>query len=488
MILEELFRGVPVLLLTGDPRTEITSLTYSSADIRAGGLFAALKGEARDGFLFVGEALARGAAAVLSDRPRPEGIDAVWVQVFDAREALALAAANFYGHPSRRMTLVGITGTKGKTTMTYLLEAILRKAGFSVGVIGTINYRGPGFVREAKRTTPEAPDLQRMLTEMADGGATHVIMEVSSHALDRKRVVGVAFDVAVFTNLSDEHLDYHLTMEDYFAAKKKIFFLNSKKRTAVVNQDDTWGQKLIAELPMTTVTYGLSPAALVRAERFKLNGTGIEALIKYPGGQIGIASALSGRHNLYNILASFSVALALNVPPLAIRDGLAALAQVPGRFEKVANTLGFQVFVDFAHTEDSLRNILETARGLKPARLLVVFGAGGDRDRLKRGPMGRAAAELADWVVLTSDNPRSEDPRTILRDIEKGILETGKKSYVVVPDRRDAIAKALGMARKGDLVVIAGKGHETYQEIKGLTHHFSDVETAREILLSLGSK
>ncbi len=488
MTLEELFRGVPVLLLSGDPRTDITSLAYSSADVLPGGLFAALKGEVQDGFLYVGDALVRGASAILSDRPKPSGVKTAWVQVFDSREALALAAANFHGHPSRRMILVGITGTKGKTTMTYLLEAILRQAGFRVGVIGTINYRGPGFVREAERTTPEAPDLQRTLAEMADAGATHVIMEVSSHALDRKRVVGTAFDVAVFTNLSGEHLDYHLTMEDYFAAKKKIFFLNSKKRTAVVNQDDPWGQKLILELPLTTVTYGLSPAALVRAERFKLNGTGIEALIKHPGGQIGITSALSGKHNLYNILGSFAVALALNIPPMTIRDGLVVLSQVPGRFEKVANTLGFQIFVDFAHTEDSLRNILETARDLKPGRLLVVFGAGGDRDRLKRRPMGRAAAELADWVILTSDNPRSEDPLAILREIEKGIQETGKKSYAVVSDRREAIAKTLGLARKGDLVVIAGKGHETTQEIKGQKHHFSDVETAREILHSLGSK
>jgi UDP-N-acetylmuramoyl-L-alanyl-D-glutamate--2,6-diaminopimelate ligase len=488
MTLEELFRGVPVLLFSGDPRTDIASIAYSSADVQPGALFAALKGEVKDGFVFVPEALARGAAAVLSDRPRPEGIEAAWVQVFDSREALALAAANFYGHPSRRITLVGITGTKGKTTMTYLLEAIFRKAGFVVGVIGTINHRGPGFVREAKRTTPEAPDLQRMLAEMAAQGATHVILEVSSHALDRKRVTGAAFDVAVFTNLSGEHLDYHLTMEDYFAAKKKLFFLNTKKRTAVVNEDDPWGQKLIADLPMTTITYGLSPAALVRAERFKLNGTGLEALIKYPGGQIGIASALSGKHNLYNILASFAVALALNIPPMTIRDGLAALAQVPGRFEKVANTLGFQVYVDFAHTENSLRSILETARDLKPARLLVVFGAGGDRDKLKRPRMGETAGELADWVFLTSDNPRSEDPLDILRDIEKGVLKTGAKSYTLLPDRREAIAKALATARKGDLVLIAGKGHETYQEIKGRTHHFSDVETAREILLAMGSK
>jgi UDP-N-acetylmuramoyl-L-alanyl-D-glutamate--2,6-diaminopimelate ligase len=488
MTLEELFRGVPVLLLSGNAQTEVGSLAYSSADVGPGGLFAALKGEKKDGFDFVPEALARGAAAILSDRSRPAGVEAAWIQVFDPREALALAAANFYGHPSRRLKLVGITGTKGKTTMTYLLEAIFRKAGFSVGVIGTINYRGPGFVREAKRTTPEAPDLQRMLAEMVDGGATHGIMEVSSHALDRRRVTGVAFDVAVFTNLSGEHLDYHLTMEDYFAAKKKLFFLNSKKRTAVVNEDDPWGQKLITELPMTTITFGLSPAALVRAERYKLNGTGIEALIKHPGGQIGIVSTLSGRHNLYNILASFAVALALNIPPMIIRDGLASLSQVPGRFEKVPHSLAFQVFVDFAHTEESLRGILETARDLKPARLLLVFGAGGDRDKLKRPRMGEAAGQLADYVFLTSDNPRSEDPLAILHDIEKGVLKTGTKNYTLIADRREAIAKALGMARKGDIVLIAGKGHETYQEIKGQSHHFSDVETAREILVAMGSK
>jgi UDP-N-acetylmuramoyl-L-alanyl-D-glutamate--2,6-diaminopimelate ligase len=323
---------------------------------------------------------------------------------------------------------------------------------------------------------------------MVEGGATHGILEVSSHALDRKRVVGVAFDVAVFTNLSGEHLDYHQTMEDYFEAKKKIFYLNSKKRTAVVNEDDPWGRRLIAELPMATVTYGLGPAALVRAERYKLNGTGIEALIKHPGGQIGITSALSGRHNLSNILAAFAVGLSLNIPPMVLRDGLAALAQVPGRFEKVPNTLGFQVFVDFAHTEDSLRSILATARDLKPSRLIVVFGAGGDRDRLKRAPMGRAAAELADLVILTSDNPRSEDPQAVLRDIEKGFQEAGKKPAAVIADRREALTKALGLARKGDLVLIAGKGHETYQEIQGRTHHFSDVETARELLVALGSK
>ncbi|MDD8027328.1 MAG: UDP-N-acetylmuramoyl-L-alanyl-D-glutamate--2,6-diaminopimelate ligase [Acidobacteriota bacterium] len=492
MTLEDVLKGAPRLALAGDPRTEITGLAYASGDVFPGVLFAALKGEKRDGFDFVPEALKKGAAAILSDRPRPadlmEGGTAAWVQVFDPRDVLSLCAANFYGHPARRLKLVGITGTKGKTTLTYLLEAVLEKAGFSVGVIGTINYRRPGFAQQAARTTPEAPDLQRLLAEMLEAGVTHCIMEVSSHALDRKRVSRIGFDVAVFTNLSGDHLDYHLTMEDYFEAKKKLFFLNEKKRTAVVNEDDAWGRRLIPELPMTTIGFGLGPSALVRAERPKLDGLGIEALIRFPGGQVAITSPLSGKHNLYNILAAFSAALALGIPATVIRDGIADMSQVPGRFERIENSLGFQVYVDYAHTDAALRSILETARELKPARLTVVFGAGGDRDRGKRPRMGQAAGELADRIYLTSDNPRSEDPLAILKEIEAGVIRAGAKDWTVIPDRRDAIAKALADAGRGDIVVIAGKGHETYQEIAGTKLPFSDVETAREILHAMGSR
>ena len=488
MILEDILKSVPLLELSGDPRTEIGSIAYSSKDCGPGTFFAALKGEKMDGFEFVPEALDRGAAAVLSNRPRPDGVKAAWIKVFDPRDALALCAANFYGHPARRLKMIGITGTKGKTTLSYLLEAVLEKAGFSTGVIGTINYRGPGFSVEAARTTPESPDLQRMLSEMLERGVTHCVMEVSSHALDRKRVSHIGFDVAVFTNLGGDHLDYHPTMEDYFEAKKKLFFLNDKKRTAVVNDDDSWGRRLIDDLPMTTIGFGLSPSALVRAERFKLNGTGVEALIKYPGGQIAVASPLSGKHNLYNILAAFASALALNVPPTVIRDGIAAMRQVPGRFEKVENSLGFEVFVDYAHTDGALRSILETARELKPGRLFVVFGAGGDRDRTKRPRLGRTAAELADWTYLTSDNPRSEDPLAILREIEAGVLQTGTKKYSLIPDRREAIETALTEAAKGDIIVIAGKGHEATQEIRGEKFPFSDTRVAREILVRRGSR
>ncbi len=485
MTLKDLLAGVPLLSCDGPESLDIRGLAYSSKAVEPGFLFAALKGEKRDGMDFVPEAFSRGAAVVLSDRPKPPGVQGRWIQVFDAREAVALSAANFYGKPSQKMKLVGITGTKGKTTTTFILESILKTAGFQPGVIGTISYRGPDFEQAAQRTTPESPDLQAMLKDMFDRGVSHCVMEVSSHALELKRVWGISFDVAVFTNLSGEHLDFHHTMEEYFAAKKKLFVLNSKKRTAVVNEDDPWGQRLISELPMSTITFGLGPAALVRGERFKLNGAGIEALVKYPGGQATIASGLSGKHNLYNILASFAVALALNIPPTAIKDGVAALRQVPGRFEKIENGLGFHVYVDYAHTDSALRSLLETARELRPSRIILVFGCGGDRDVSKRERMGEVAGSLADWTFLTSDNPRSEDPMAIIREIEKGILKSGSKKYAVVPDRRDAIEQALAFAKKGDVVLLAGKGHEAYQVLGDRVVPFNDAEVARAVLKTL---
>jgi UDP-N-acetylmuramoyl-L-alanyl-D-glutamate--2,6-diaminopimelate ligase len=488
MTIRDLFKGVPILALAGEEDLDISELAYSSKDVQPGFLFAALRGTKQDGFAFVAEAIGRGAAAVLSDRPRPQGVETPWIQVFDPREALALAAANFHGHPAYKMKLVGITGTKGKTTTTYILESILKEAGFAAGVLGTINYRGPGFSFEAARTTPEAPDLHRILADMLARGVTHCVMEVSSHALDLKRVAGMSFDAAVFLNLSGEHLDYHHTMEEYFAAKKKLFTLNAKKRTAVVNEDDPWGKRLIAELPLNTITFGFDPAALVRAERYRTNGAGIEALLRYPGGQIMLTSPLSGKHNLSNILASFAVALALNVPPQKIKDGIAALKRVPGRFEKVPNDLGLNVFVDYAHTDASLRSLLETAGEMKPGRIILVFGAGGDRDRTKRPRMGEAAGLFADWTILTSDNPRSEDPRAIIAEIEEGFLATGSRKYEIVPDRREAIAGALGFAKKGDYVLIAGKGHETYQITGDRTLPFSDVEVASGIMKTMGAK
>ena len=488
MKLRDLFLDLPGVRFNGNGGADILGLAYSSKEVRPGFLFAAIRGEKRDGFMFIEEALERGAAAVLSDRPRPQNWRGPWVQALDVREALALAAAAFYGHPSMKLKVIGITGTKGKTTLTYLLESILQKAGFQVGVIGTVNYRWPNMSQAAPRTTPEAPDLERMLSEMLSQGVTHCVIEASSHALEFKRVWGVHFDIAVFTNLSPEHLDYHPSMEDYFEAKKKLFFLNAKKRTAVVNLDDPWGKRLIAELPLTTVSFGLEPAAIVRADTFRFSETGIKAEVDYPGGQIRICSPLMGKHNLSNILAAVATSLALNIPGPTIKEGISALKTIPGRLQKVETGLGFQVFVDYAHTDQAIRSLLETIRDLKPHRILLVFGAGGDRDKSKRPRMGEAAASLADLSFITSDNPRSEDPLAIIADIEKGFAEKQAKNYKIVPDRKEAIFQALAEARKGDYVLIAGKGHETYQVFKAETVHFDDVEVVRAALKELEAK
>jgi UDP-N-acetylmuramoyl-L-alanyl-D-glutamate--2,6-diaminopimelate ligase len=483
--LRDVLREIPVLA-GGTPGTEeITGIAYNSKAVGPGFLFAALRGAAQNGMDFVAEAEANGAAAILSVWPKPPASGLAWVQVADAREALALAAANFYGHPSDGMKVIGVTGTKGKTTTTYLIEEILRASGAVPGLIGTIEYRRPGWKVPAPRTTPEAPDLQALLRDMLDAGVTHCVMEVSSHALEQKRVWGVSYDVAVFTNLSGEHLDYHPSMEGYFEAKKKLFTLNHKKRAAVVNMDDPWGQKLVAELPMKTVTFGLELAAIVRAVKHVLTPDGIEAQVSYPGGTMRLRSSLVGQHNLYNLLAAAAAALALNVAPADIIKGAAALKGVPGRFERVPNGRGLLIVVDYAHTDNALEHALRTARQFKPRRVIVVFGAGGDRDRDKRARMGRVAARLADWTILTSDNPRSEDPMAIIAAIETGFAKEAVKTYEIEPDRRKAIARALATANKGDFVLVAGKGHEDYQIFKDRTVHFGDIEVVEETLQAM---
>ncbi|OGD26833.1 MAG: UDP-N-acetylmuramoyl-L-alanyl-D-glutamate--2,6-diaminopimelate ligase [Candidatus Aminicenantes bacterium RBG_19FT_COMBO_59_29] len=488
MKLRELFQDISGIHFNGNGSTDILGVAYSSKQVRPGFLFAAIRGGTRDGFEFIEEALRNGAAAVLSDRPRSQSWKSPWVQATDVRAALALASANFYGQPSMRMNVVGITGTKGKTTLTYLLESIFLKAGYQPGVIGTISYRWPNTAQPAPRTTPEAPDLQRMLSEMLAQGVTHCLIEVSSHALDLKRVWGVHFDIAVFTNLSAEHLDYHSSIEDYFEAKKRLFFLNAKKRTAVVNLDDPWGKRLISELPLTTVSFGIEPAAIVRAEQYRFSETGIKAEVDYPGGQVKICSALMGKHNLYNILGAVATGLALNIPAPTIKDGVSALKNIPGRLERIESALGFQVFVDYAHTDQAMRSLLEAIRDLKPQRILLVFGAGGDRDKSKRPRMGEVAAALSDLSFITSDNPRSEDPLAIIAEIEKGFSGKGAKNYRVIPDRKEAISQALAMARKGDYVLVAGKGHEDYQIFKDRTIHFDDAEVVRSMLRTLEAK
>jgi UDP-N-acetylmuramoyl-L-alanyl-D-glutamate--2,6-diaminopimelate ligase len=482
MKLKYFLEGVPGVRYNGKEEQEIRGIAYSSKDVKPGFLFAALKGEKKDGFEFIEEALLNGAVSFLSEKPKPENFEKTWIQASDVREALALCSANLYSHPSQKMKVVGITGTKGKTTITYLLEEILKKSHFVPAVIGTISYRGPSIRISAERTTPEAPDLQRMMAEMLAQGVTHCLIEVSSHALDLRRVLGIGFDIALFSNLSGDHLDYHHTMENYFEAKKKLFFPGHKKRTAVINCDDSWGKKLISELPSGVVTYGLEPESQVRCENFKLTEKGIELTVKHPAGTLPLFSPLMGKPNLYNILASTAVALTLNIPVSAIKEGIASLQEVPGRFEKIKNSLGLHIFVDYAHTDDALKNLLETVRELNPKRIILIFGAGGDRDKTKRPRMGEVAGTLSDWTILTSDNPRSEDPLAIISDIEKGIKKTGTKNYEILPDRKEAIEHALFIGEKEDYILFAGKGHEDYQIIKDKIIPFKDADVIRGIL------
>ncbi|NPV82820.1 MAG: UDP-N-acetylmuramoyl-L-alanyl-D-glutamate--2,6-diaminopimelate ligase [Candidatus Aminicenantes bacterium] len=488
MKLSELLKDVRVVSLAAAADPEITGIAYSSKGVEPGNIFIALKGQRADGHDFLPEALERGAAVIVSERPRPAEIDRAWVQVLDAREAMALLAANFYDHPSSRLKVVGITGTKGKTTITYILEEILNTAGFRPGVVGTVEYRWAGRQYSAERTTPEAPDIQKFLRQMVEEGVSHCLMEVSSHSLELKRVWGIGFDVAVFTNLSGEHLDYHQTMENYFEAKKKLFFLNHKRQASVVNIDDPWGERLLSELPMQTISFGFKPEAVVRAEKFTINQEGMTATVSSPLGQLTFTSSLIGKHNLYNFLAAISAALVLSIPVPDILKGISSVKRIPGRFENVPNGLGIKVIVDYAHTDGALENLLQAVRSLNPKKVILVFGCGGDRDRLKRPRMGEVAARLADWTIITSDNPRSEEPEQIISEIEEGFRRLGNHNYEKIVDRRRAIETALVMARKGDWVVVAGKGHENYQVFKDRTVPFSDVETAREIIDSLEKK
>lgn len=483
MKVKALIKDIPVVQVTGNQQEDVKGIAYSSRAVKPGFLFAALSGEKKDGFHFIPEAIAKGATIILSERPMPSEFDVNWIQVQDARKTLALCSARFFHYPSRRMHVIGVTGTKGKTTITYLIESILLAAGFSPGVIGTVSYRGPGLSQTAERTTPEAPDLQRLMKKMLQHKATHCVMEVSSHSLVLDRVTAVDFDVAVFTNLSVEHLDFHHSMERYFEAKKKLFFLQGQKKTmAVINIDNAWGKDLMDDLHMGAITFGLGTNALVRAEDFTLTEKGINLIVRYPSGKMRLSSTLLGRPNLYNILAAVATSLILKVPESEIVSGIASLKGVPGRFESIPNSFGLNIFVDYAHNDDAMRMLLETAKETTNKKIILVFGAGGDRDKSKRPRMGEVAGRLADHTIITSDNPRSEDPLAIIEEIERGIKKTGNKQYETIPDRREAIGRALDMGRPGDCILVAGKGHEDYQIVGERAIHFSDVEVIREWL------
>ena len=473
----------------------VTGVAYDSRRVEPGALFVAWKGRRADGAAFAADALARGAAGVVAEGPRPAGLDVPWIEVGDARMALARLAAAFFGYPAGDLQVVGITGTNGKTTTAYLLSAILDRAGVPCGRLGTVSYRIGDEERDAPNTTPEAPDLQRLLREMVDWGCRACAMEVSSHALALRRVDGTRFAAAVFTNLTRDHLDFHHDMEAYFAAKRRLFEMLEPGAVGVLNADDPGGARLVPVVPRP-VTYGIDRPADVTPGPVGQSLDGLRFELRTPRGLLRVASRLVGRPNVYNILAAASTAMTLGVASSAIERGLADVELVPGRFQLVsAGGDDVQVVVDYAHTDDALRNLLETARPLAAGRLVTVFGCGGDRDRTKRPLMGAVAARLSDVVVVTSDNPRSEDPVAIIEEIKRGIAPPSDRpakngmaargralECLTIPDRAEAIERAIRGAQPGDLVLIAGKGHEKNQVIGNRVLPFDDVEAARAAL------
>jgi UDP-N-acetylmuramoyl-L-alanyl-D-glutamate--2,6-diaminopimelate ligase len=460
----------------GDPDVPISDLSYRSPDAAPGSLFFCVPGATLDGHDFAEEAVSKGAVALAVERWLP--VEATQVLVPSVREAMGPVSAAFYDRPAQGMTMVGVTGTNGKTTTTYVLESVFRAADLVPGVVGTTGVRIGGRPAPALRTTPEAPDLQRLLAEMRDEGVGAVAMEVSSHGLDQHRVGGIRFTCAVFTNLTQDHLDYHASMEAYFAAKARLFTRERSER-AVVNIDDPAGRRL-RDLDLPTITFGIeNEGAEVRATDVRATDEGIAFRVD----DIEIRSPLRGRFNVENCLAAIATARALGIEDSVAVRGIEALRGVPGRVEPVDVGQDFLVMVDYAHTPASLESVLLAARSLTAGRVIVVFGCGGDRDRAKRPFMGRVAAANADLTVITSDNPRSEDPGSIIREIESGA--SGGGAYVIEPDRRTAIHTAVAEARTDDIVVIAGKGHETYQELADRTIAFDDRAVASEEIRAL---
>ena len=493
MTFQQLLDGAEVLAQSGDPG--VSSVEYDSRRVKPGCAFVAMRGESSDGNRFIDQAIQAGAVAVVTDSAAEKPSEGVaWAVVPHGRRALARVSSNFYKRPAERIAITGITGTNGKSTTAFLVESILAAAGRKSALIGTIEYHVAGKVLPAPHTTPESLDLNRLLNEALGHGATDAVMEVSSHALAQERVYGVPFDVAVFTNLTRDHLDYHQTMEEYFAAKRVLFegCGTDAPRAAVINIDDESGRKLAEfsrKRSSVVLKYGWERGDL-HAENVEITTRGTRFDLVMPEGKIAVFSAMIGRVNVYNILAAGGAGYARGCSAEAIAAGVDRLAYVPGRFERVECGQPFTVVVDYAHTDDALHNLTALARELvcdagSKGRVLTVFGCGGDRDRKKRPLMGEAAGRGSDFVVLTSDNPRSEDPLAIINDAVVGVQKAGVK-YCVEPDRRKAIALAISEARAGDIVLLAGKGHEKVQVTREGAAPFDDVEVARETLRAAG--
>jgi len=462
---------------------QVSGITADSKRVKKNFIFVAVKGVQLDGSKFIDEALARGARFIVCDAGVKLNcsVSAEFIKVKDTRLALAELAASFYKNPSKKLKVIGITGTNGKTTITYLLEALLKEAALCPGVIGTINYRFKHKIIPAKNTTPGPVELQSMLAEMAKKGVAYLAMEVSSHALDQERVEGIDFHSAIFTNLTQDHLDYHKNFKNYFLAKAKLFKRISPKSFAVINNDDKYSVRLKKNTPAKIITYGIKNKADLMAKDIKFEVRHTEFNLCFRAKQIKFRIKLIGRHNIYNVLGACAWGLKAGLGLKVIKSALEKFSCVPGRLERIDSPQGFFVFIDYAHTPDALKNALQTLRQLSPSRIITLFGCGGERDRLKRPKMGRVAASLSDFVVITSDNPRSENPIDIISDIRQGI---SNNNYCVILERKKAIRKALARAKAGDIVLLAGKGHENYQVLKNKTIHFDDKEETEECLRS----
>ena len=507
IMLKDAVEGIHGCVVHGNPATWVTGVTHDSRKVNAGWMFVAITGEKSDGHDFIGLAVQKGAAAIVAQKPPHKNYpveSAPWVQVPDTRAILGQLSSAVYGQPSSELALTGITGTNGKTTLTYLLESITRAAKRLPGVIGTISYRWSDREISASNTTPESSDLHAMLREMRNSGVSDVFMEVSSHGLSLGRLNGCQFDVGVFTNLTQDHLDYHHDMEDYYQAKKLLFtelLQTSTKleRTAIINSDDPYGARLLSELDgLTRFSFGSSNVADFHPINVDIRAEGISGWISTPRGTIEIVSPLTGSFNLSNIMAAVAVSTVLGFSEESIKAGISNLKVAPGRLQRIESDRG-HIFVDYAHTPNALTNVLDALRKSCSGRIITVVGCGGDRDRAKRPLMGEQAALGSDFVVITSDNPRTEDPIDIISQIEPGVKKAGfrstrfdgesheleSRSFVVIPDRRQAINWIVARIRKDDTLLVAGKGHETYQEINGVRYPFDDSEELRKALDSL---
>ncbi len=483
MTLRDAIQGIKVKDITGNVGRHISSVSYDSRRIKKGALFFAMQGVNSDGHLFIHDAIKRGATMVIYDRDieteRYKSDGVTYIKVEDSRSALSFVSSLLYGEPSKNLKIIGITGTNGKTTTSYIIKSILESCNMKTGLIGTIQYVIGDRVFNGVHTTPESLEFQSFLKKMVDDGCDYVISEVSSHALSQKRVDNVSFDIALFTNLSRDHLDFHGKMEDYFKAKERLFLeLLKRDGEAIVNRDDAYGKSLIQKISGNMITYGINKGADIRAEGIEQNIRGLSFGIEYKGNVFQVKSKLKGFSNVYNILAAFATGIVLKVTPEDILSGIHRLENVKGRFESIECGQDFLVIIDYAHTDDALKNLIQSASTMLPKRIITVFGCGGNRDAGKRSLMGRICTSLSDIAILTSDNPRYESPGEIIKDIEKGAV--GK--YIVELDREKAIEKAISLAEKDDMVLIAGKGHEDYQEIKGMRYPFHDREVAERYI------